>query len=443
MLEQFITTFTECAHTAGISRLQFYVEQISEQKLHVYQAELERLQLADVTLVYVEGEYGGKLGSTFVENLQPHLFTEHIATIKQTAEYNNRPFAPRRSLALPTPHVTTDSMPISLLADQLKEAESVAYAVDERVKLVRDCSFVGKSKRIMLIDDQGGQIEDHLHYYRASIGIIAEDGNSIQTAGHSGFARSIDQLDLKALARTAANRAVSMLGAAPVKTGDYPVILLNDVVCDLLLTFLPAFYADRVQNSMSRMQGRLGQQVAATAVTLIEDPDFDQGIITRRFDDEATPTLRKQIIEDGVLRCYFHNRQTAQKADTVSTGNGFKRDYTEKPTICPTNLYLRKGDFTLTELERQMGDGLLITECDGMFAGADPVSGDFSLISKGYLISSGKVVRPVAQITVAGNFFDMLRQITGIGCDYTSGGSESGFVTAPSIQITHLSVSGE
>ncbi len=143
------------------------------------------------------------------------------------------------------------------------------------------------------------------------------------------------------------------------------------------------------------------------------------------------------------MKHYFHNLQTARKAGVAPTGNGFKRDYTEKPTINPTNLYLCQGTSTLAELQMQMGRGLLITECDGMFAGADPVSGDFSLISKGHLIKNGRVDSPVAQITVAGNFFDMLHQIAGIGNDYASAGSEKGFVTAPSIYIPSLAISGE
>lgn len=443
MLERFLNSFSEHAHEAGISRLQFYVEQVGEQRLQVYEHELERLQLADVTLVYVEGEYAGKQGSTFIENLDPQLFAEHITNIKQTAECTNTPFTPLPIQRLPLRQLQKNDLPTFLLTEKLKAAEQAAYALDRRVKYVTECSCLRKTKRILLLDDRGNQMEDCLHYYRAGVGVVAQEGKEVQTARLAGFARNIDKLDITSLAETAARQAVSMLNAAPVETGNYPVILHNHVVCQLLLTFLPAFFADRVQNSMSRMGGQLGQQVANANVTLIEDPGFPLGIITRRFDDQGVLTSKKAIIADGILQSYFHNQKTAQKAGVASTGNGFKRDYTEKPTISPTNLYLGQGTSTLAELKKEMGSGLLITECDGMFAGANPVSGDFSLISKGYLVNNGRVVRPVAQITVAGNFFDLLKQVASIGCDYASTGSENGFVTAPSLLLPSLMVAGK
>lgn len=443
MLARFISSFSEQARQAGITCLQYYVEQVEEQRLQVYEQELERLQLADVTLVYVEGEYKGQLGSTFIENPDPELFAEHIANIKQMAECNNTSFTPLPFHRVSEPLAQTDDLPTSLLVEKLKAAEQAAYAQDQRVKHVSECSFLSKKKRILLLDDQGNRMEDCLQYYRVGMAVVAQAGQQVQTARLAKLARNINELDMTGLAEAAAGRALSMLNAAPVETGNYPVIFHNQVVCQLLLTFLPAFFADRVQNSMSRMGGQLGQQVANAKLSLVEDPDFDLGIITRRFDDEGSPTSKKAIIADGILKSYLHNRRTAEKAGVVSTGNGFKRDYTEKPTISPTNLYLRQGTSTLADLQKEMGTGLLITECDGMFAGANPVSGDFSLISKGYLIDGGEVVRPVAQITVAGNFFELLKQVSSIGCDYDSTGSENGFVTAPSLLIPSLAVAGE
>jgi len=443
VLEGFFSSFTEHAQRAGITRLQFYVEQVGEQRLQVYEHELERLQLADVTLIYVEGEYAGKRGSTFVENLTPHLFNEHIASIKQTAECSNTPFVPLSFHKLPALQTWDNGLPAFLLEEKLKAAEDAAYALDPRVKYVTECSCLKRTKRILLRDEWGNQMEDKLHYYRMGVAVMAQDGGEVQTARIADFARNIDKLDMVNLAQTTAKRAVSMLHATPVPTGNYPVILHNNVVCELLLTFLPAFFADRVQNSMSRMGGKLGQQVANSNVTLIEDPAFTLGIITRRFDDEGVLTSKKAIIADGVLSTYLHNRKTAERAGVIPTGNGFKRDYAEKPTISPTNLYLQPGQMTLAELEKEIDEGLLITECDGMFAGANPVSGDFSLISKGYLLKGGRIARPVAQITIAGNFFDLLKQVTNIGCDFASSGSENGFVTAPSLLLPSLAVAGE
>ena len=94
----------------------------------------------------------------------------------------------------------------------------------------------------------------------------------------------------------------------------------------------------------------------------------------------------------------------------------------------------------ITALESELGDGLVITQLDGLHAGANVTSGDFSLLSKGYLLEDGKRVRPVEQITIAGNFYELLKNIRAVGSDLVFPGSGVG---APSLDVGELTVSGK
>ena len=98
------------------------------------------------------------------------------------------------------------------------------------------------------------------------------------------------------------------------------------------------------------------------------------------------------------------------------------------------------ADKNLAALESELGDGLVITQLDGLHAGANVTSGDFSLLSKGYLLEGGKRVRPVEQITIAGNFYELLKNIRAVGSDLVFPGSGVG---APSLDVGERTVSGK
>jgi len=108
--------------------------------------------------------------------------------------------------------------------------------------------------------------------------------------------------------------------------------------------------------------------------------------------------------------------------------------------VAPSNLYIAPGKYTEEELFAQMGDGLYLTEVSGLHAGANAVSGDFSLLSRGFEVKDGKKVRAVEQFTVAGNFYKLLESIEAVGNDLIFEGSPIG---SPSVRVTGLSVAGE
>lgn len=444
MLQKLIDAFAKKAKRAGINRLEFYIKERQGQTVQVYQQEVERISLSDETLVFIEGEYQGYKGSTFVESIDTANISEHLDVIRQIAQDNKEPFRPRRVVAI---HPNSQRMPQELppvdkVTEWLSKAEQKAYGYDRRIDNVSNCSHTALREKIILLDDQGERLQDTIQFDEIRMSLVARDGTAVQSAFENQLGKSLGKRELFSLADQAAEKVISQLVASPVKTGQYAVILQNSLVCDLVLAFLPGVYADRVQKKMSVLTDKLGQAITSSLFSLIEDPKLPQGIITRHFDDEGIPTQRKTIIEKGRLKTFLHNLETAHAFKMQSTGNGFKNLYRESPAISATNLYIPGGTLTTTEMMKEMRCGLLITDCDGIFAGANPVSGDFSLIAKGYLVEDGAIQRAVNQITIGGNYYDMLNQLSIIGSEYASGGSVRGFIQAPSLLINQLFVSG-
>ncbi|NLB33310.1 MAG: TldD/PmbA family protein, partial [Tissierellia bacterium] len=125
------------------------------------------------------------------------------------------------------------------------------------------------------------------------------------------------------------------------------------------------------------------------------------------------------------------------------TGNASKGSYKSSINIAPSNFYVEKGERSLDEMIASVEKGIMITELQGLHSGLNSVSGDFSLAALGFLIEGGKISRPVEQITVAGNYFEMLKNIEETGSDLKFGLPGEAYIGSPSLRIKKLSVAGE
>ena len=175
------------------------------------------------------------------------------------------------------------------------------------------------------------------------------------------------------------------------------------------------------------------------------------GIATENF---RTPTQAKVMLATGQFveltgKKYTDSSDYFRRGDVLVTrtqghtvvvlSNGSKADYSSPVRVAPSNLYFEPGVLSFDELLRQAGDGIVITEVSGLHAGANPVSGDFSLLSKGYTIKDGQRDQPLERITVAGNFYQLLKDITDVGGDLLFEASPIG---SPSVLVKRLDVAG-
>ena len=211
----------------------------------------------------------------------------------------------------------------------------------------------------------------------------------------------------------------------------------------MLEIFQPAFSAQQAQNGMSVLAGRTGEKVASDLVTLVDDPFYPENFFQSAFDAEGVPTATRSIIENGRLTTLLYNRAAAAKDGVESTGNAYRDSYASPVSIAPHTFYLKPSDMSRDALLEKAGTAILITFMKGAHAGANAVSGDFSLESKGFLVENGKIVRAVEEITVAGNFFQMIQDITAVANDLKvnveDGASCCG---APTVLVRDLAVAG-
>lgn len=271
----------------------------------------------------------------------------------------------------------------------------------------------------------------------------AEKDGVVKTGGHYWFGNDIDKFDEEAFLKTLERKLIGKLGASSVNSGEYKVIFDSEAFVSLLNTFMGAFSSYNMQKGMSLLEGKEGEKIASDIFTLREEPMYEDALLKFPFDSEGVLTKSKALIDNGVFVKALYNLKTANKAGTESTGNGFKGAFSGPISISATNLVVTPGTMDFDELCGWIKDGIYLTELNGLHAGVNKISGDFSLFCEGYLIENGKIVRPVEQITVADNFYDVIKKIIAVGSDTISVPEGKGEYFCPSVVISKMNISGD
>lgn len=244
------------------------------------------------------------------------------------------------------------------------------------------------------------------------------------------------------IVKEATEEAIARLGATTVKTGKYDVIFDRRRVRSLLSAYSSIFSGKAALQGLSLLKGKEGEQIATEKLTLVDDPFYAENPVKCAFDAEGVPTREKTLIENGVLKTLLYDLTNARKAGVETTGNA-SRGYADPVSVAPYCLRIEAGEETREEMIARMGDGLYVNEMKGLHAGANAVTGDFSIESAGFLVEGGKITRPVHSFTVAGNFFELLKAIDGVASNVEMGTPARSAIAAPDILVRGLSVAGE
>ncbi|MEA1894420.1 MAG: TldD/PmbA family protein [Euryarchaeota archaeon] len=270
----------------------------------------------------------------------------------------------------------------------------------------------------------------------ASIECIVKDGSDISTAYEFDISRNLD-IDTYEIGKHAGELAKQSLHGGKVDTARTAVLFCPLAIADILeYTFIPSLSSDNVQKGRS-MLSQIGAEVAAGELTICDDGLRTGGIGTAQTDDEGTPSQNTTIIEEGILKNHLHDAYTAGKAeiDLASTGNAIRSGYGTTPSIDVRNLVI---EYPSSDIVAETHKGVLVHSVIGAHT-ANPYSGDFSIEARNsFLVESGEVKQPIKSLMIAGNIFDMLKNIDGSGTDSRAVGG----VVVPTLRVPDMQVIG-
>ena len=315
--------------------------------------------------------------------------------------------------------------------------EAAARSADPRIKKVRKAAYVETAGSVTIRNHTGLKLSYRKTLMSGSIMVVAEEGEDAEIGWDYGFSPFFGQLDMDSIGATAARRAVSMLGARPVRSMQVAAVLPPWVASDLLMVLSASFMADNLQKGKSVLLGRTGERVFSPHVTIVDDGLYPDGIASSPFDDEGSLHERSVLVSKGVVQGFLYDQYTANKEGRCSTGNARRQGIKAPPCVQATNFYIHNGSLDPDELLSSLGEGIMVTDIIGLHT-ADPISGDFSVGASGLWIKAGEIVFPVKGVALSGNLVDLFKNVDGVGTDLKFYGQFG----APSLRISTLNIAG-
>ena len=443
----FIENLLKAALDAGIEAAEVFTSYRDSFNAMCNNGEVTSYQVATKEGLSLRGLYNGKMGYASTEAYDDEAVAMLVngviesATLIEDEDVQEIYAGDKEYVRIDNYNPELDKVTEDEKIKFLLEVESkVKNCGDERIVQVGRTAVSTSSNASRIQNTYGLNLSDRDNLAFSYVMAVAKEGDRVSTGMGMDFGRDFSKLSSDKIAKDAVEEALFYLHAAPVPSGTYRVIIDNHCMPDLMGVFSSVFSAEAAQKGMSLLAGKEGEMVASECVTLMDDPHMAGGLASAGFDAEGVATYTKAVIENGKLNTLLHNLKTARKAGVKSTGNATKHGYAGTIDIAPTNFFFKPGEKSLEEMMADVGEGLVITEVSGLHAGANAISGDFSLLSKGYTIEGGKKGRAVEQITVAGNFLTLLKNIRAVGNDLEFFGSSTG---SPSIDVGEMNVAGK
>lgn len=449
-LERVTAAAVEAAVSAGAGDAEAYAEDSAGLDVRVFDGEVESLTAAGGRGLGVRVWIDGRVGYAYGVDLGDDGTREIAGRAVETARVAD----PDEFAAAPDP--AGEPRPIPGLADPeadqwtserkvelAQEVERAARDADARVVAVETTVFSDQRLSAAIASSRGvaGSYEATSCY--AYLQAIAAGDGGRQTGLGFGVGRSPAALDAEAIGREAAGRATALLGAQKPRSRSCPVILDDTVAASFVGIVGGVLGADAVQRGRSPFAGRLGEQVGAEGLSLVDDGAEPEGLNSAPFDGEGTPTGRTALLEGGRLAAYLHDSYTARRegGGARSTANAARGGYRSPPGVAASNLVVGAGEAGFDALLDQAADGMYVTDVAGLHAGVNPVSGTFSVGATGRRISGGELAEPADGFTIASDLESMLAAVAACGAErrwVPFGGS----VYAPALLIGEMAVSG-
>ena len=434
------------AGSQGDEQVEAFVTHDKTFQVRAFEGEVESLSSAEPRGIGVRVVSASKVGFSYSTDLT----SEGCRTVLERARANAAFATPDEAAGLALPAAATQ---ISGLADPdfagITAEQRAAFAVDlnkathaadERVRTVEDSVFSDSYSEIAIATSTG--IADS--YARSDAWCysvaIAEDGGDTEIGFEFGLGRSLKDLDADDIARRSAERAVSVLGATKIPSARMPIVFDPYTAGQFLGVIGSALTGEAVQKGRSLFAGKVGERVAGS-LTMVDDGTIAGAPGSSPWDDEGTPTQRTEVISEGNLVGFLYDLVSARRDGTASTGNASRAGFKSAPGTSPSNLTLASTGESRAEVLQRAGDAFLVQDFHGVHAGANAVSGDFSVGATGRLLSKGELGKPVKEVTIAAPMLEILAGIVAVADDLRwlpFGGSLGGATTL----VSEMTVAG-
>ena len=405
-------------------QLDVYVARGRDTDVRVYKGEIEQLSTADSEGVGVRVVKDGRTGFAYAGTLDDEAVKEALADARDNAEFGT----PDEFAGVSAPDGVEaadidpydpelETFPTDKKIDMALELERMINSSDPRIAGARVIAFGDETVERAVATSLGVANWSRRSAAAVSAYVIARDGDETQTGGGSAVSRRASDLDVERACREAVERAVRMLGATKPKSARVTAVLDPAIAATFLGIVGGTLSGAAVLRGRSLFADRVGEEVAAPNVTLVENPTLPEAWGATRYDGEGLATRPVTLIDKGVLLGYLYDSYSARRAGTVSTGSATRGGFKGTPGVGMRALHVLPGEKSADEIIATIDDGVLVQSVTGVHSGVNPVSGDFSVGATGIRIRNGELAEPIREFTIGSTIQRMLKGIVAVGND--------------------------
>lgn len=432
------------ALAAGATDAECTVSEGSEFSAQVRLGEVETLKEAASRGAGLRILMGHRTGSSYTSDLTPEGIAQMVAAAMELAAVTTEdPFVGLAetgeygSIAgdLRMYNADVEQLEPGAKIAMAKRAEHAALNFDPRITISEGASFDSHLAHRVFANSRGFAGEYRSSSCSISVVPVAKQGETKERDYWFHSARGFADLEKpEEIGRIAAERTLRRLGAVKVETQRVPVIFEPRTARSILGNIFEAVEGRSIYRQASFLAGKLGEQVAAPNVTVVDDGTIPGLFGTSPFDDEGIPTRRTMVIENGVLKNYLLNTYAARKLGMKTTGNA-SRGITGNAGVGRGNFYLEAGSRTAAELIASIPNGFYVTELIG--SGVNIATGDYSQGAAGLWIRDGELAFAVSEVTIASTLQQMLMSM-----EAASDLEFRGSTASPTLLIQEMTVGG-
>ena len=360
--------------------------------------------------VYLGQQKGNASTSDLSEEAIKNTVEAALAIAKYTSPDDCTGLADKELMAFEAPDLALyhgASVDVEQATKLALEAENAALEYDDKIVNSNGASF-NSHTGVRVYGNTHGMLQSYLSSrYSLSCSVIGGELDQLENDYEYTVSREFDALSSADwVGQNCAKKVIARLNPQKLTTREVPVIFLNDVATGLISHLTGAISGGSLYRKSSFLLDHLGKQVLPDWFQISERPHLLKRLASTPFDSEGVRTQDLEIIQDGVLQTYLLTSYSGRKMGMQSTGHaGGIHNWLVKPNLTGG----------LTALLRQMGTGLLVTDVMGQ--GVNIVTGDYSRGAAGFWVENGEIQYPVAEITIAGQLQDMLKNIVAVADD--------------------------
>ena len=411
------------AQASSGEQIEAYIGRGGETAIRVYQGEVEHFVSAQSEGVGIRVIRDGRTGFAYAGTLDVSAVAEVLAEARDNVQFGT--IDEYAGLAepdgvVPVPQKFWDEDLANYLTPNkislTKELEQLTLGIDSRIR-VEESNYDDGWGETAVSTTTGIRESGRGNSCYVSVSTLADDGDETQTGFGFSVGDSPKEFDLNKAAREAADRATRLLGAIKPPSKRVTVVLDPYVTAQFLGIISSTLNGESVSKGRSFFADRLGDQVADSRITLVDDPTNALAYTATDLDGEGLAARRNVLIENGVLKKFVHSSYSARRMNTVSTGNGVRGGFAGSPGVGCMALQLAPGTKTQQQLIAEVDDGVWVQMVQGLHSGVNPISGDFSTGASGLLIKNGQIGAPVREFTIASTLQKMLLDVVALGSD--------------------------